>query len=265
MNKKVCLITGATSGLGKCISLKLFNEGFKLILVSKSQSRLDELYNIIGSNNIIYFCVDLSNIKELKKFLKKVPSIDILINNAGSFYFEKEKNIKKINKTLILNYYAPYLLMHKLMINKKKNEKLVINIGSKALIRSKINISEINNLDKYNGWEIYKFSKLLLISITDYFSKIHHKIKFISFDPGRMETNFGSNNFFLIRSLIKLYLKILGQSPDIVANKIIKLIKKDKSDSQFIIKKKNIIFFFTRKFQRNLFIQTNKLLKINAK
>lgn len=260
MVKKVCLVTGATSGLGKCISLKLFREGFKLILVSKSKSKLDELRNIIGVNNIKYFCVDLSNLQETKRFLKKVSSIDILINNAGGFYFKKEKNIKKINRTMVLNYYTPYLLIHKL-INKKKTKKLVINISSKALIRSNINISEIKNLDKYNGWEIYKFSKLLLILITNYLSQIHREIKFVSVDPGRMVTNFGSNNFFLIRILIKLYLKILGKSPNLVANEIIILIKKDRLNSKLKIKKKTFINFFAKKYQKDLLIDTNILLK----
>ena len=50
--------------------------------------------------------------------------------------------------------------------------------------------------------------------------------------------NFGSNNFFLIRVLIKLYLKILGKSSNLVANEIITLIKKDRLNSKFKIKKK---------------------------
>ena len=264
MVKKVCLMTGATSGLGKCISLKLFSKGYKLILVSKSKSKLDELRNIIGANNIKYFCVDLSNLQETKRFLNKISSIDILINNAGGFYFKKEKNIRKFNRTLVLNYYTPYLLIHK-MLNKKKNKKLVINISSKALIRSNINISEIKNLDKYNGWEIYKFSKLLLILITNYLSQIHREIKFVSVDPGRMVTNFGSNNFFLIRVLIKLYLKILGKSPNLVANEIITLIKKDRLNSKFKIKKKILLIFLLKILKKDLFIHINKLLKNDEK
>ena len=92
-----------------------------------------------------------------------------------------------------------------------------------------------------------------------------------------MQSKLYFKNLFILSSIFYLLLIVTNQyhSLDVSTTmgffdqaaylKIIKLIKKDKSNSQFIIKKKSIIFFFTRKFQRNLFIQTNKLLKINAK
>ena len=264
MLKKICLITGATSGLGKKISIKLSEEGYKLILVSRSKFKLRDLSKKIINKKTKFFAVDLSNIQEVKRFVKKISSVDILINNAGDFYFKKEKNQMKFNKTMILNYYTPYYLIYKLIINKKIKKKLVINISSRALLRSKISISKINNLAKYNGWEIYKFSKLLMFIMSNYFSKFSHNVQFVSLDPGRMRTNFGSSNFFLIRNLVKLYLFLFGQNPNKVVSKLLNYIKKNQIDSKYIINKK-IIKFYNLNLQKNLFTYTNKALKINNK
>ena len=262
MVEKTCLITGATSGLGKQISIKLSKEGYNLILVSKSKFRLRKLSKIIKNKKIRIFSVDFSNFQKLKKFSKNVPEFDILINNAGGFYYKKERNSRKLNKTMMVNYYSPYYLISNLILKKKIKKKIVINISSRALLRSKISFSEINNLSKHNGWEIYKFSKLLMFIMSNYFSKFYNKVKFISFDPGRMRTNFGSTNFFLISKLTKYYLFLFGKNPSTIADDILNCIKKNHFNSKFTINKK-IVRFNKLKFQKDLFVYTNKLLKIN--
>ena len=264
MLKKVCLITGATSGLGKCLSLKLCRESFKLILVSKSKGKLKKLSNILGKKNTKYFVVDLSNIEEVKKFVRKISSIDILINNAGGFYLKKKT--LKVDKTIMLNYYAPYFLMYSLILKKKINKKFVINISSSALPGFKFNILNLNDLSQYYSWEIYKISKLLMTSITNYFSKLHHKVKFISYDPGRMRTNFGSNNSFFIKYFFKMYLYLLGRDPNLIVEELLELIKKrNKINTKSMLKNNSFHYVFNTNFQKSLFAHTNKVLKINKK
>lgn len=258
MSKRVCLITGATSGLGKSLAIKLSDHGYRLILVSKSRNKLKSLLKLISGNNHKIFKVDLSSLKEVKKFVKKISKIDILINNAGGFYYSN--NLSK--KTIFLNYYIPYFLMKKLVLNKGCKNKIIINISSNAALRSNINLKDINNLEKFNGWEIYKFSKLLLVSMTNYFSKINNKNKFISFNPGRMSTNFGSNNFFFLKKLSQIYLFIFGKNPNYAADEIIKIIKKPFKRSHLKINLSNFSKVFLTNFQKKLIKKTNKVLKL---
>jgi len=265
MNKKTCLITGPTSGLGKSISIKLANQGYKLILVSKSKSKLMKLSNQLGKKNIKYFTVDLSNYNELKNFVKKKLYFDVLINNAESFFLKKEKNNVIFNKTFTLNYLSPYILIKKLIIDKKLKNKLIINLSSNALLRSKINISDIKDINLYNGWEIYKFSKLLNHSMTNYLSKKYRYNNFFSFNPGRMKTNFGSNNNFIVRNLNKIYLRIFGKNLDSIANKIIKIIKTNKMSTKDKVNVKEISYINKIDFQKKLILQTNKLLKFHVR
>jgi len=266
MKKKICLITGVTSGLGRSLAVKLSNEGFNLILVAKSKAKLKSLSKKLGKFDIQYFDVDLSIFKEINEFTKKISNVDILINNAGNFYLKKAKN----NKTMMINYFAPFYLIKKLILKKKLKKKLVINISSHTISKSRIPLSKIKNLTDYNGWEVYKFSKLLIFLIMNILSKKYKNMNFISFDPGRMRTNFGSENNILMRYLIKLYLKILGKNPIVSANKIIKIIKTSSNNKNLM---KTIDFknnslnlnFFNLKKQNELLNHTINIIRDNEK
>ena len=266
MKKKICLITGVTSGLGRSLAVKLSNEGFNLILVAKSKAKLKSLSKKLGKFDIQYFDVDLSIFKEINEFTKKISNVDILINNAGNFYLKKAKN----DKTMMINYFAPFYLIKKLILKKKLKKKLVINISSHTISKSRIPLSKIKNLTDYNGWEVYKFSKLLIFLIMNILSKKYKNMNFISFDPGRMRTNFGSENNILMRYLIKLYLKILGKNPIVSANKIIKIIKtysNNKNLMKTIDFKNNSLNlnFFNLKKQNELLNHTINIIRDNEK
>ena len=77
------LITGASSGLGRDFAIKLSNEGYDLVLVSRSKDKLEELKKEIKTNVDIEV-MDLSIEKNVYKLHDKYKDkIDFLINNAG--------------------------------------------------------------------------------------------------------------------------------------------------------------------------------------
>ena len=87
---KTALITGATSGIGKAIALRLAKEKYRLILTGRRKERLDELkYQIEKENNcqVQTLCFDIRVYNEVEKAIHELPAgwnqIDILINNAG--------------------------------------------------------------------------------------------------------------------------------------------------------------------------------------
>ena len=93
MYKKIGLISGATSGLGKDLSIKLSQQGFKLILLGKSKLKLNRLKRKINKNIHEYYSVNLSDLKNIKSFLEKlkhIKKIDLLVNNAGGIINEKK-------------------------------------------------------------------------------------------------------------------------------------------------------------------------------
>jgi hypothetical protein len=160
----------------------------------------------------------------------------------------------------MINYFIPIFFIKKLILEKKnKKRRLVINVSSHSIKRSTIPISKIEELEKYNGWQIYKFSKLLLCLLTNFLSKKNSNIDFYSFFPGRMRTSFGSENNILIKNITKVYLKILGNNPDLIADKIIKIIENRKQIEKTNFEKK-ILNNYNAKIQKELYFKTNLLI-----
>ena len=133
MNNKI-IITGCTSGIGKSLLIKLLEDNSNYIIgVCRNPKKIQDIAKKKNKNLKLIKC-DLLNIKDLKnliKQLKKITNINILINNCGSFFFQEKDIFDGISNTYFLNTFVPLLLSLETRKNfniKKKN--LVINVGS---------------------------------------------------------------------------------------------------------------------------------------
>lgn len=128
------LITGASSGIGRDIARELNKKGYELVLVARDLEKLKELKNELGSNTEI-ISMDLSIEDNCKDLYKKVPDIDLLINNAGFGACGKftktdlEKEIKMIN-TNITAYHILTKSYLQNMVEKDKGQ--ILNVASIA-------------------------------------------------------------------------------------------------------------------------------------
>jgi len=132
---KKIVITGASSGIGKEITHRLLNLGYKVIGISRSISKKD-----FSSENFIPLQADLSNETSTLNLCKNLTKEDIyiLINVAGFGKFEphEELNNKTITNMVFLNLTAPMLLTNALLRNLKKNNGYLININSIEALRA---------------------------------------------------------------------------------------------------------------------------------
>ena len=88
--KKIALITGATSGIGRATAIALADEGYNLILTGRRKERLDELKELVGITykaDALVLNFDIRNQEEVAKAVASIPAvwrkIDVLVNNAG--------------------------------------------------------------------------------------------------------------------------------------------------------------------------------------
>lgn len=87
---KIALVTGATSGIGKAIALKLAKESYDIIITGRRKERLEELkVELTKANNIRVLTLnfDIRIYNEVEKSFSNLPKewqdIDVLVNNAG--------------------------------------------------------------------------------------------------------------------------------------------------------------------------------------
>lgn len=88
--KKIALITGATSGLGKAIALSLAKEGYYVIITGRRKDKLEELEQEIEikyESKVLSLCFDVRDYSQVEKAIAALPEdwkkIDVLVNNAG--------------------------------------------------------------------------------------------------------------------------------------------------------------------------------------
>jgi NADP-dependent 3-hydroxy acid dehydrogenase YdfG len=89
MQKRIALITGATSGIGEATAILLANNNFDLILCGRRKDRLQALEKSLGSlTKVTTLAFDVRNLNDVKSAVHSLSSewksIDVLINNAGN-------------------------------------------------------------------------------------------------------------------------------------------------------------------------------------
>jgi len=193
MNKikdKNIIITGATSGIGKCVALKLLNAGANVAFCGRSKDKMDKLLSEIINvkTNYYYETFDISNEKSIISFVesaaKNIGSIDILINCAG--VNSSRAPVSEIKTTdlewmLKVNLIAPFIFMREVYKNLKfLNGGLFINI-----------LSTVCNFSN-EGIGAYTASKAGFDALVKVFRKEfrNEKIRVCSVYPGGVNTAF---------------------------------------------------------------------------
>ena len=138
VTKIKALITGASSGIGKDIARVLAKKQYNLVLVARNQEKLEKLANELKKENEIKIetiSIDLSVPENCKEIHKKVPDVDILINNAGfgdCGNFTKTSLDKEINM-IHTNIIAYHILMKLYLIDMKaRGSGKILNVASIA-------------------------------------------------------------------------------------------------------------------------------------
>jgi len=140
VKNKIALVTGAGKGIGKACAIALAEAGANLIILSRTKSDLDKLEKIVKKLKCkctSYVC-DVSKYDELKRVFKKISSLDIIVNNAGTNRPEHFTKIKKEDMDYVvdLNIKAAFhvaQLGSKVMFKSKKRKTLggsIINMSS---------------------------------------------------------------------------------------------------------------------------------------
>ncbi|CAM0951061.1 unnamed protein product [Alopecurus aequalis] len=122
--RSICVVTGATSGLGRAAASALAREGYHVVLAGRSAQLLSETAQEIRRQQpdscLEAFQVDLSSYKSIKKFGTSLnqwirdsnlePSIQLLINNAGMLAKSHRVTEDGIDEMIQTNYIGPFIL-----------------------------------------------------------------------------------------------------------------------------------------------------------
>ena len=224
MNGKVCLVTGATDGIGKVSARVLAELGAKVIIVGRNPEKsaivLAELRSISGNENIDLLMADLAVMQEVRDLAEQVISrydrLDVLLNNAGGYFTKHEITSDGLEMTFALNHMSYFLLTNKLMeLLKYSAPARIVNVSSDAHYGVNIEFENLNGEQEYKAWKAYQKSKLANVLFTyELLKKVPGNITVNCLHPGFVATNFGHNNGGFFGPVLKIAQRISAIDPE---------------------------------------------------
>ncbi|KAL8144082.1 hypothetical protein V2J09_017114 [Rumex salicifolius] len=204
--RPVCIITGATSGLGSAAAHALSKEGFFTVLEIMKENKNAQLHA---------FEADLSSFSSILDFISSFeqwlvdrdmhPSLQLLINNAGIFANSYRSTKDGLDEMMATNYVGAFCLS-KLLLPLLKNSHVparIVNVTSfthRTVSDMRVNKEFVagtffSKLKPYSFAHIYEYSKISLLIFT---YELHRQLSLnkekcqvsvIAADPGAVKTN----------------------------------------------------------------------------
>jgi NAD(P)-dependent dehydrogenase (short-subunit alcohol dehydrogenase family) len=211
MKDKVCLVTGATAGLGKATARQLARQGATVIVAGrnreKNRATVNEIKQQTGNPNVESMLADLSVQKEVRalaeQFKSKYQSLNVLVNNAGAIFLRRQESADGIEMTFALNHLNYFLLTNLLLDTLKASAPArIINVSSRAHVRVPgLNFDDLQNRKGYAGQQVYGQSKLANVLFTYELARRLEgtRITVNALHPGFVATRFATNNGVLAR------------------------------------------------------------------
>lgn len=162
-----CIVTGATSGIGKEVARNLAYFGATVVLAGRNRERgsatLQELAEDSGNDRISFLQVDFSAQSSIRPFARHVLAggapVHVLVNNAGTYVSSREESADGYELTFATNTLGYFMLTNLLLPTMAKNGPArVVNVASK--LAGKLDLEDLHfEKRKYTGARAYAQSK----------------------------------------------------------------------------------------------------------
>jgi retinol dehydrogenase-14 len=204
-----CIVTGATSGIGKAAATELAMLGAEVTVVGRDRARAEavaaEISTAIG-RPVDIALADLASQHAVRslaaELLSRYPQIHVLINNAGVINQKRTLTVDGIESTLAVNHLAPFLLTALLMERLQASAPArVVTVASDAAKGSRIDFDDIGHERDYRGMRVYGQSKLANILFTHELARRLEGtgVTATCMHPGVVGTGWGKNDSGLLK------------------------------------------------------------------
>lgn len=193
--KRIVLVTGATSGIGRGCAKRFAQGGYRVIITGRNREKLESLKTSLEADGteVLALAFDVCDREAARKAVESIPEewqdIDVLINNAGlarGLEPEYQGNFEDWDQMIDTNIKG-LLTMTRLIVPGmvRRNSGHIINIGSVAGDAA------------YAGGNVYCATKSAVKAITDglRIDVADTRLRVTNIKPGLVETNFSNVRF----------------------------------------------------------------------
>ena len=214
MNDKICMVTGANSGIGFVTASALAERGATVIMVCRNEDRGKEALRRVransGNDRVELLLADLSvgsSIRNLIEMFRTMHTeLHVLVNNAGGIFTDRSVTSEGMELTFALNHMGAFRLTTGLLdVITGSAPARIVNVSSDAHRFSPFDFDDLQSASgKFRGFRAYAQSKLANILFTVELARRLEGtgVTVNAVHPGMVRTNFGKGNQKTVGSLI---------------------------------------------------------------
>ncbi|GHO61588.1 short-chain dehydrogenase [Ktedonobacter sp. SOSP1-52] len=279
MHGKICMVTGANSGIGKATALALAQMGATVVMVCRDRARGEQARSEISTKSkntaVDLLLADLSSQESIRHlvedFQHHYTHLHVLINNAGVAFPGRRETVDGVEMTLAVNYLAPFLLTHLLLdVLTASAPARIVNVSSNSHEAGYIKLENLQSKNPYGSMKVYGQAKLAVVLFTYELARRLEGtgVTVNCLHPGFVATHFGQKD---VGPAFRLLVKVLGSfgtSPDKGAKTSIYLASSPKVEGvtgQYFVKsipKRSAAISYDESLQRHLWEQSAQLVNV---
>jgi NAD(P)-dependent dehydrogenase (short-subunit alcohol dehydrogenase family) len=205
MAGKVCVVTGATSGIGRATAGELARMGARLVLVGRDRTRGEdaarEIASATGNPAIDVMIADLASQRAIRELaaaiLARHSRLHVLVNNAGVVNLHHSTTSDGIETVFAVNHLAYFVLTLLLLERLKASAPArIVNVASEAHRFGAMDFDDLGHARRYKAMRVYAQSKLANVLFTRELARriAGSGVTANCLHPGTVATRLGQNN-----------------------------------------------------------------------
>ncbi|HLQ07682.1 MAG TPA: SDR family oxidoreductase [Steroidobacteraceae bacterium] len=169
MNGRICIVTGATHGIGRATARALAASGATVLVhgrdLARARAVAEDISRDTGNPEVRFVQADFAQLAQVRRLAQELqsllPRLDVLINNAAVMAAARARSAEGYDLTFAVNHLAPFLLTNLLLDKLKASAPArVIVVASEAHRRATLDFGDLMNAGASGWWTAYERSKL---------------------------------------------------------------------------------------------------------